>query len=151
MLHSLAHTFMLHSHVTCAFAFFFDLCRPVLENTNVKCEHNHLLPQNPFSKLDGNADFTREQVLKANVVFTYSYELNEIYCSQIWPSWRAKLVIMRKKICFYSRKWRNLNHRFVQSQIHSIQLKVTDEFKGVEYSSVFSLHFIHDGDFISVC
>ena len=26
-----------HSHITSAFAFFFDLCHPVLENTNVKC------------------------------------------------------------------------------------------------------------------
>ena len=33
-----------HSHVTSVFAFFFDLCRPVLENVNVKCEHHHLLP-----------------------------------------------------------------------------------------------------------
>ena len=31
-----------------AFAFFFDLCRPVLENANVTCEHHHLLPQKPF-------------------------------------------------------------------------------------------------------
>ena len=25
-----------HSHVTSAFAIFFDLCRPILENVNVK-------------------------------------------------------------------------------------------------------------------
>ena len=30
-------------HVTSALAFSFDLCRHVLENTNDKCEHHHLL------------------------------------------------------------------------------------------------------------
>ena len=31
-------------HVTHACAFSFDLCRHVLENANVKCKHDHLLP-----------------------------------------------------------------------------------------------------------
>ena len=39
-----------HSHVK--FCVFFDLCRPVLENANVTCEHNHWLPWNPFVTLD---------------------------------------------------------------------------------------------------
>ena len=34
--------------VTSACAFSFDLCHHVLENANVKCKHNHLLPKNPF-------------------------------------------------------------------------------------------------------
>ena len=34
--------------MTPTFVFFFDLCRPVLENANVRCEHHHLLPSNPF-------------------------------------------------------------------------------------------------------
>ena len=33
-----------HLHITSAFAFFFNLCSPVLENANFKCEHHHLLP-----------------------------------------------------------------------------------------------------------
>ena len=33
----------IRSHVTSAFAFFFDLCRPI---PNVKYEYNHLLPHN---------------------------------------------------------------------------------------------------------
>ena len=33
-----------HLHVTSAFAYFFDLYHPFLENANVKCEHNQLLP-----------------------------------------------------------------------------------------------------------
>ena len=33
-----------HSHITSAFAFFFDLYRPILENANFKREHHHLLP-----------------------------------------------------------------------------------------------------------
>ena len=32
------------SHLTSAVAFFFDVCRQILENANVKCEHYHLLP-----------------------------------------------------------------------------------------------------------
>ena len=38
----------IHSHVTSAFAFFFDLCHPVVENVNANCEHNYLLPENPL-------------------------------------------------------------------------------------------------------
>ena len=42
---------------------FFDLCCPILENTNVKCEHHHLLPQNWFLMFEENtdADATCEQ------------------------------------------------------------------------------------------
>ena len=50
------------------FAFFFDLCRPVLENANVKCEHYHFLERiNIFLMFDenANADVTREQCLTA--------------------------------------------------------------------------------------
>ena len=32
------------SRVTSTFAFFFELCRPFLENGNDRCEHCHLLP-----------------------------------------------------------------------------------------------------------
>ena len=48
-------------HVTSAF--FFDLCRPVLENANVKCQHNHLLPWDLFltSDVNANADVTCDQ------------------------------------------------------------------------------------------
>ena len=52
-----------HSYVTSAFVFFFDLCRPLLENANVKCEHHHLSPETPFLKFDTNADVTCEQGL----------------------------------------------------------------------------------------
>ena len=31
--------FEVHSHITSAFAFFFDLCGPILENEKVKCEY----------------------------------------------------------------------------------------------------------------
>ena len=31
-------------HVTSTFAFFFDFSRLFLENKNIECEHNHLLP-----------------------------------------------------------------------------------------------------------
>ena len=54
---------ILRSFVTSAFAFVFNICRPVLENANVKCEHDHLLPQNPFLTFDANADVTCEQGL----------------------------------------------------------------------------------------
>ena len=55
-------------HVTSAFAISFDLCRAVLENTNVKCKHQHLLPQNPLLTFDANAkgDVTCKQGLKAH-------------------------------------------------------------------------------------
>ena len=33
------HCVKVHTHVTSALAFFFNLCRPVLENANIKCEH----------------------------------------------------------------------------------------------------------------
>ena len=33
-----------YPHVTSVFAFFFDICYPILQNVNVKCEHYHLLP-----------------------------------------------------------------------------------------------------------
>ena len=49
------------SHGTSAFAVFFDLCRHVLANVKLKCEHNHLLPQNPFLMFDVNADVACEQ------------------------------------------------------------------------------------------
>ena len=32
-----------HSHVMSAFAFFFDLCSPALENSNHNYEHKHLI------------------------------------------------------------------------------------------------------------
>ena len=50
-------------HVTSAFAFSFDICRHILENANVKCEHNHLLLQNPLLTFDANtnADVTCKQ------------------------------------------------------------------------------------------
>ena len=35
-------------NVMSAFVFFFDLCRPILGNANVKCKHHHLLPQTLF-------------------------------------------------------------------------------------------------------
>ena len=43
-----------HSHVTSAFAISLDLCRLVLENANVKCEHNHFLPLTLFLTFDTN-------------------------------------------------------------------------------------------------
>ena len=43
-------------HVTFASAFSFDLFRHILENANVKCKHDHLLPQNPLLTFDANAD-----------------------------------------------------------------------------------------------
>ena len=36
--------FKVLSHVASAFAFFFDLCRKVLENADVNLKHHHLLP-----------------------------------------------------------------------------------------------------------
>ena len=33
-----------HSHLTSTFAIFFELCRPVLENGNVKCKDYYTLP-----------------------------------------------------------------------------------------------------------
>ena len=47
--------FKVHSHITSAFAFFFDLCRPVLENANVSGEHYHFFPWNPLLTFDTNA------------------------------------------------------------------------------------------------
>ena len=52
-----------HSQVTSAFAFIFDLCRPFLANGNVKCEQNHMLPWNPFLIFDANARISCEQGL----------------------------------------------------------------------------------------
>ena len=54
-----------HSHLTIAFAFILDLCCPVLENVNVKCEHHHFLPQTPFMMFDENTNAvaTCEQAL----------------------------------------------------------------------------------------
>ena len=43
-----------HSHVTFALAFFFGLCRPVLQNAKIKCEHHHLLLLIPFLIFDAN-------------------------------------------------------------------------------------------------
>ena len=45
-----------HSHVTSAFVFFFDLCCLADEKANLKCEHKHVLPYNPFVKFDVNAN-----------------------------------------------------------------------------------------------
>ena len=56
---SLSSCLKVHSQVMSAF--FFDLCRPVLENANVKCEHLHLLPWDPFLSFSPNADVTCEQ------------------------------------------------------------------------------------------
>ena len=44
-----------HSHVTSAFTFFFGLCRPILQNLNIKRKHHHLLPLNPFLTFYANA------------------------------------------------------------------------------------------------
>ena len=54
-----------HSHVFHPFAFFFHLCHPILENVNVKCQHNHLLPWDLFltSDANANADVTCDQGL----------------------------------------------------------------------------------------
>ena len=41
-----------HTHIC---VFFFAVCYAVLENAYVKCEHSHLLPQNPFLMFDVNA------------------------------------------------------------------------------------------------
>ena len=48
-------------HVT--FVFSFNVCCPVLENTNVKCEHDQLLPWNPFLTFVANGDVTCKQGL----------------------------------------------------------------------------------------
>ena len=50
---------------TSAFAFFFDLCRLILENAHVKCKYHHLLLKNPFLTIDenANADVACEQGL----------------------------------------------------------------------------------------
>ena len=37
-----------HSHVTSAFTFFFDLCHRILENLNIKCQYHYLLPKTPI-------------------------------------------------------------------------------------------------------
>ena len=42
-----------------AYAFFFDLCHPILENANVNYEYHHLLTQTPFPMF--NADVMCEQ------------------------------------------------------------------------------------------
>ena len=34
----------------------------VLKNWNIKCEHHHLFPWNPFLKFDGNTDVTCKQL-----------------------------------------------------------------------------------------
>ena len=49
------------SHLTSAVAFFFDLCRQILENANVKYKHYHLLPKNPLLTFDANTDLKCEQ------------------------------------------------------------------------------------------
>ena len=68
------HNIKNYSHIMSTFTF--DLCRPVLEKANVKCEHHHLLPWNPFMTFDENskvdADVTCEQGLKVTVEFTAS-------------------------------------------------------------------------------
>ena len=56
-----------------AFAFFCDLCRPFLENANVKCEHNKLLPQTPFPMLDANAN-ANTVTCKQGFIDTYPME-----------------------------------------------------------------------------
>ena len=46
------HTFRwpkVNSHITSVFSS--GLCRPILENVNVKCEHNHMLQYNSFRSL----------------------------------------------------------------------------------------------------
>ena len=55
----------LDSRVTSARAFFFDLCRLVLENVNGKCKHNHFLLKNTLINYDVNVnrDTTREHRL----------------------------------------------------------------------------------------
>ena len=55
--------FKVHSHVTSAFAFFFDLCHPILKNANVilntvTCSHR--TPFLTFVK-NANVDVTCEQ------------------------------------------------------------------------------------------
>ena len=56
-----------HSHVTSAFAYFFDLCRSVLQNANVKLDHYHFLPWNPFLRFGAKAkiDVTCDQDLRS--------------------------------------------------------------------------------------
>ena len=58
----------IHSQVTSVFMF--DLCHRALKNTNIKCEHNHLLPWNPFMTFDANesAAVTCEQGLRIGFI-----------------------------------------------------------------------------------
>ena len=44
------------SHVTSAFVFYFDLCRLIFENANVKYKYHHLLLKNLFMTFDENAN-----------------------------------------------------------------------------------------------
>ena len=43
------------------FAFFFDLCCPILEKQTLSVKHYHLLLKTPLLTFDANADFTCEQ------------------------------------------------------------------------------------------
>ena len=66
---------MVHSHVTSAFEFFFDLFSPILQNVNINREHHHLLLQNPFLNFDANSVVTCEQGLNGapwcEIAFTF--------------------------------------------------------------------------------
>ena len=53
-----------HSQVTSAFAFFFDLCCPVLESVYLKFEYHQLLSWIPILIFDANANFTCEHGLR---------------------------------------------------------------------------------------
>ena len=57
-------SFKIHSHLTSAsaFAFSFDLCRPVLENANMMCEHHHLLPETKLVTFHANAEVVWEKM-----------------------------------------------------------------------------------------
>ena len=54
----------MNSHLTyaSAFPFSFDLCRPVLENANMMCEHHHLLPETKLVTFHANAGVVREEM-----------------------------------------------------------------------------------------
>ena len=72
--------FKVHSHLMCAFAFFFDICH--LENANDKCEYHHLLPKNPFLNFDinVNAEVTCEQGFKRPFMPTDANDKDQMGC-----------------------------------------------------------------------
>ena len=47
-----AAVFEVHSQVTSAFAFFFDLCHPVPKKANIESEHNQLVQYNLIFMFD---------------------------------------------------------------------------------------------------